>query len=283
MIDFIYLKKTGLYTRFTKKYSKIDKPISYYLHHTPVFEKDFTVLHLMQILKEHEKEVNLVFMAYTRGFEIAPYYEEMSLPIKKAIKNRLISLEYSWKGEIYNRNEFGKPKYEIDAIVAIMGKAISNNNPGYSMHYWALNEIKETIFKLNSVIEFSNIDYGDIWEKARKIKKTTFFKGVKEFTFENIVGTFLRELTIDGYPEQIKELTALLKERIKQSKNEVCTPHEVIQLHWSKESLTYWQKKKDSKNKTLKIEKLEKEIDYLEKEIERMKIEYKDRNYNYEY
>jgi hypothetical protein len=283
MIDFIYLKKTGLYTRFGKKYSKIDKPISYYFHHKPFFEKGFTVLHLMQILKEYEQDANLVFMAYTRGFKIAPYYEEMSLPIKKPIKNKLISLDYSWKGEIDNLNEFGKPKYEIDATVAIMGKAISNNNPGYSMHCWALNEIKEAVFKLSNVIEFSHIDYGEIWEEDRKIKKTNFFKGVKEFTFENIVGTFLKELTIDGYPEQIKELTALLKKRLKQSENESCTPHEVMQLHWYKENLTYWQKKKDSKNKTLKIKKLEKEIDYLEKEIERMKIEYKDRNYNYEY
>jgi len=52
MIDFIYLKKSGLYTRFAKKYSKINQPISYYLHHTPVIEKGFTVLHLMQILTQ---------------------------------------------------------------------------------------------------------------------------------------------------------------------------------------------------------------------------------------
>ena len=70
MIDLIYLKKSGLYTRFARKYSKIDKPISYYLHHTPVFEKGFTVLHLMQILKDYEKDVDLVFLAFSRGFKI---------------------------------------------------------------------------------------------------------------------------------------------------------------------------------------------------------------------
>lgn len=283
MIDIIYLKKTGLYTRFGKKYSKIDKPISYYFHYKPVIEKDFTVLNLMEILKEYEKEVNLVFMSYTRGFEIAPYYEEMNLPIKKAIKNKLISLEYSWKTDVYNHNEFGKPKYEIEEKVTIMGKAVSNNNPGFSLHYWPLNEIKEAVFKLDNFIELSHIDYGEIWEEDREIKKTTFLKGIKEFTFEDIIGTFLEELTIDGYPEQIKKLKVLLKERLKQSKNEILTPHEVMKLHWNKESLIDLQKKKDSKNKTLKIEKLEKEIEYLEKEIARMKIEYKDKNYNWVY
>ena len=83
MMGFIYFKKSGLYTRSFKKYKKIERPISCYMRHIPKFEKGFTVADLMQILKEYENDVNLIFLAYTRGFELQPFYEEMNLPLEK--------------------------------------------------------------------------------------------------------------------------------------------------------------------------------------------------------
>lgn len=80
MVDVIYLKKSGLYTRFKKKYHKIDLPISFYLHHSIKIEKGFTIQHLMEILKEYEKDVDLIFQAYTRGFKLEPFYNEMNEP-----------------------------------------------------------------------------------------------------------------------------------------------------------------------------------------------------------
>jgi hypothetical protein len=39
-----------------KKYHKIDRPISYYLHHSIKTEKGFTIQHLMEVLKEYGKK-----------------------------------------------------------------------------------------------------------------------------------------------------------------------------------------------------------------------------------
>jgi hypothetical protein len=281
MIDFIYLKKSGLHTRFAKKYSKIDKPISYYLHHTPVIEKGFTVLHLMKILKDHEKDVDLVFLAYSRGFEIDAYYQEIIAPLTKQIENKIDYLEFSWEGSIYNDAEFGKPKYEMSDYVHITGKII-NNKERYGFGLDNLNEIKDATFKLDNKIEFKITDYGNIWDENRKPKTTIFFKGTKPFVFENIIGTFINEITFYGYKANKIEFIEQLEKSSEESKLGGGTPHEVVQLKWKKDTLKRWQIKKDSKIKTLKLEKLEKEIYFLEQEVERLKIKYKDKNYNIE-
>ena len=282
MIDLIYLKKSGLYTRFARKYSKIDKPISYYLHHTPVFEKGFTVLHLMQILKDNEKDVDLVFMAYSRGYKIDAYYQEIIEPVTKELGPKIDYLEFSWHGSIWNEAEFGKPKYEMSENVEITGKK-NNDKERYGIGLGNLNEIKDATFKLDNKIEFKITDYGEIWNENRKPKTKIFFNGTKPFVFENIIGTFINEITFYGYKANKTKFIEELEESREESKLGGGTPHEVLQLKWSKESLKRWLLKKDSKIKTLKLEKLEKEIDYLKKEIERMKIEDKDRNLNYEF
>lgn len=309
MIDFIYLKKSGFYTHFANKYLKIDKPISYYLHHTPVFEKGFSVLHLMQILKEYEQEVDLIFMAYSRGFKIDPFYQEMMEPIETHIKKGFSSdemkkwvpdnqnlntfskkkdneskidyLEFSWSGNIHNLKEFGKPKYEMSDYVHITGK-VYNSKERYGFGLDNLSEIKDTTFKLDTGIEFKTIDFGEIWDENRKPVTQLFFKGIKPFVFENIIGTFIHEMTCYGYKEHKTKFIERLEKSSEESKLGGGTLHQVMQLKWSKRSLLDWQNKKDSKNKTLKIEKLEKEIRFLEIEIEKLKIEYKDNNYNWE-
>lgn len=281
MINFIYLKKSGLYTRFAKKYSKIDQPISYYLHHTPVLERGFTVLHFMQILKEYENEVDLIFMAYSRGFKIDPFYQEIVLPITKEVESKIDYLEFSWSGSIDNLKEFGKPKYEMYDSVHITGKG-NNSKERYGIGLSDLNEIKEATFKLNNRIEFKTIDFGEIWNENRKPVTQVFFKGIKPFVFENIIGTFINEITFYGYKEHRTKFIERLDKSSEEAKEGGGTLHQVMQLKWSNESLIHWQKKKESKNKTLKIEKLEKEIHFLEIEIEKLKIEYKDSNYNWE-
>ena len=282
MIDFIYLKKSGLFTRFARKYSKIDKPISYYLHHTPVFEKGFTVLNLMQILKEYEKDIDLVFLAYSRGYEIDAYYQEIIAPLIKEAEQKLDYLEFSWECSIWNEAEFGKPKYEISDYIHITGKK-NNSKERYGFGLNNLNEIKNATFKLNNKIEFKITDYGDIWDENRKPITKTFFKGTKPFVFENIIGTFINEIAFYGNKENKLEFIESLEKSSEESKLGLGTPHEVLQLKWKKDSLKRWLLKKDSKIKTLKLEKLEKEIDFLEQEVERLKIKYKDKNYNFEF
>jgi hypothetical protein len=232
-------------------------------------------------LKEYEKNVDLVFMAYSRGFKIAPYYQEIIEPIIKEVANKIDYLEFSWVGSLHNSVEFGKPKYEMSDYVHITGKVNnSKENYGFGLDY--LNEIKDATFKLDNKIEFKITDYGDIWDENRKTKTKIFFKGTKPFVFENIIGAFINEITFYGSKQNKLKFIESLEKSSEEVKLGGGTPHEVVQLKWNKDSLKRWQNKKDSKNKTLKLEKLHKEIEYLEQEVERLKIKYKDSNYNFE-
>ncbi len=266
MIDIIYMKKSGLYTRFNKKFQKINRPISYYLHHSLKIEKGFTVAHLMQILKEYETDINLVFLAYTRGFYLAPYFTEMQKAVKKT-KNPLIQLEFQWVGDIYNHSEFGKPKYEISDYVHIIGLKEKNNNPGWAIDLFPINEIKECTIKLNPKISFSNTDFGEKWLEDKKPITTNFFTGIKEFLLEDIIGSFLYEITFSGYPENKLEEIKELKARIVSFKKEKGILAEKVFLDFAKKSLKEEQKKKESKIGALRIEKLRQEIAFYKKKL----------------
>ena len=262
MTDVIYLKKSGLFTRFAQKYKKIEQPISYYFHHTPIIEKGFSVFDMMNILKENEKHIDLFFMAYTRGYELAPFYDEMNSHIVDKKDDSLDFLEFSWANEVYNQNEFGKPKYDISNFVHISGIK-KNNKERYSIGFTPLSKLRQVTFVLNKEIEFSIMQLGEIWETDRKPTKEIFLKGVKEFTLEDIIGPFLHEITFYGYPIDRNLQLGELDERVENSKTEAGIPWEVIQLEWKEKDLVEWQKKKTGKAKALKIEKLEKEIAFL--------------------
>jgi hypothetical protein len=49
----------------------------------------------MQILKEYENVVDLIFMTYSRGFKIDPYYQQIIAPITKEREFKIDYLEFS--------------------------------------------------------------------------------------------------------------------------------------------------------------------------------------------
>lgn len=267
MIGIIYFKKSGLYTRSFKRYKKIDRPISYYMCHIPKFEKGFTVGDLMQILKEYENDVNLIFLAYTRGFELQPFYEEMNLPLEKEPEKSMQYLEFAWSVQINNFNDFGKSKYEIEEYVQISGKK-EGEKESYSIGFTSLNALKESTFRLINKIEYSTIHFSEIWEE-KKYRKEVFLKGIKTFTFENIVGAFLNEITYFGYPNQRIVESDKLDEIHENLDSSELIPMEEIQLKWKEKDLAALKKKKETKLTFLKIEKVEKEIAFLRKQLKK--------------
>ena len=265
MTGIIYLKKSGLYTRSSKIYKKIERPISYYMLHTPKFEKGFTVADLMLILKKYENDVNLMFLAYTRGFEFHPFFEEMNLPLEKESENSIQYLEFSWSASVDNFNEFGKPKYEIEEYIHVSGKK-EGEKQGYSIGFTSLNVLKNTTFKLNNKIEYSTIHSGEIWEQRKSVIKV-FLKGTKSFNFENIVGAFLNEITYFGYPSHRIEENDKLDEVYENLDRSELIPMEKIQLEWKEKDLERLKTKKITKMASLKIEKLNKEIAFLRNQL----------------
>lgn len=260
----IYIKKNGFFEK-SGKCIRICRPLSYYLHHTPTFEKGLTVADLMNVMKSHEQDVNSTFLAYTRGFELGPFYDEMVAGFEQDDIPPIDSLEFSWSADINNFKEFGKPVYEIDEYVHLTGKK-KGERENYGLAFTNLTRLKNATFRLNNRIEYSIYDSGEIWEE-RKITKKTFFRGIKNFTFGEVIGTFLREISFFGYPMHRDEKLHTFEKQSNDITEDNCIPFEQIQLDWKTRSLHEWSEKKESKTKNLKIEKLKKEISYLEAKL----------------
>ncbi|WP_395053645.1 hypothetical protein [Flavobacterium sp.] len=265
-MDFIYLKKEGLFTKSKKKFIVIDKSISYYLNAFPKIDNDFTVEDLMNILKKHETEVDFLFQSFTKGYNLHLYYEEMNLESLNDNKSKISKLEFSWVGEVENIKEFGKPKFEISQYAQVNGK-VEFEKDSYSLSFVNLNEIKDAKFKINKKIIYQYIEFGNLWDENRKVTKKTFFNGVKEFTFQDIIGYFLNEITFYGYPEDADDEADKLDKIILNIDKSKTTPFEEIQLKWKKKLFDNIDKKKKTEKNLLRLEKLKKEIDYLENSL----------------
>lgn len=265
----IYIKKNGLFVKSRGGYEEITQPLSYYLHHTPKFENGLTVLDLMGILKNHKAEVDAAFLAYTRGFDFGPFYNEIQSELQQEIDEPIDCLLFSWQTDIHNFKEFGKPLFEISEYVHVTGKK-GNDRENYGIAFSNLSRLKNATFKLRTNIEYSTIHLGEIWEDKKPVKQV-FLKGIKEFNFENIIGAFLNEISFFGYPEDRDQQFSKLKVQCEEKETGNFTPFEKIQLEWKEKRLSELQNQKETKSKKLKIEKLQKEIAYLNSRL--IKIE----------
>ena len=263
----IYLTKNGLCIRKKKEFLPIEKPLSYYLNEYPKIEKGFTLGDLMEILKQNEVAVDLLFMAYTRGFVLGAYYQEMQLESLKQDKSKIAEIEFGWRTDIENTKEFGKPKYELSEYVNITGR-VKDETTNYSLSFVSLNELKDATITLNKNIHYNYYDLGDKWDEDRKIVDKTFFKGIRNFTLRDIIGAFLNEITFYGYPEQADEMASDLEKRSKNFKNKKTFRIEELQLDMAKKHFERIEKKKLTRKNILRLEKLSKEITYLEKIVE---------------
>lgn len=266
-MECIYLKKSGIFVKRKKSFLPIDRPFSFYLKFIPKLDKDFTVEDLMNALNTYESDVDFLFQSFTRGYILKPFFDEMNCATSVNDKSSKISkLVFSWIGNVDNLNELGKPKFEMSEYVQLSGK-VDSEKQLYSLSFVNLSKIKSATFSLNKKIVYQYIDYGDLWDENRKTKKKTFFKGVREFTFYDLIGSFLYEISFFGDPkesdEQSKKLDAMLDEGDKSEK----IPMEVVQLRWKKKWFERVNKKKKTKKNLLLLDKLKKEIDFLENKI----------------
>lgn len=267
-MNFIYLNKSGFYTRSKKEYIPIDRPISYYLHHFPKIEKDFTVEDLINLLNEYETDIDFLFQAYTRGFLLQPFFEEMNLPNKPEKESEISALEFSWDASIFNEKEFGKPLYSVTDYAHVSG-IIKDEKEKYSIGFSPLHQIKNATFKFNKKYKISYFKTGEIWEEDRKPENTVFFKGIKEFTLQDFIGAFLNEISFYGYPENRDEQAIELDERIEvhKSGNEKTYSWEEVQLKFKTKYFKELQKNKTTKKNLLRLEKLKKEIEFLKNKV----------------
>lgn len=264
MIDIIFVRKNGFFVKDDDgKMVRIDKPLSYYLRHTPKLQRNFTVEDLLNILMKYEDEVNMLFLSYSRGFELRPYYEES---LKEYEENENSDyIELCWATDVFEK------ELTIYPHIHEMGK----DKMGYSLMCSSVAEFKKLVIKFDEKIHIFKHIIPKRWEKDKGVRKKNIFKGVKEFTFQDFVGTFLYEITWSGYPQERDKRAAELDERAKEVEEidwdevEEDTSWDEFQLKWKEEELEALLKKKRPSKK--KIAELEKEIHWIKKDIEEAK------------
>ncbi len=251
MIDKIYLKKDGFFVKNDSgKIVKINKPISYYLQYGIKLEKGFNVEDLMNLLIQYEERIDLLFLSYTRGFHLRPFYEEMKIeyPIKE---RKSACIETYWCVDIWNSKELTvwPSAHEIW------------NKTQYSLMCTPIYEIKHLPLKINNSFKLEEfIVYKPSENKKPQLNK--IFSGTKDFNLQDFIGGFLYEITWSGYPDQKNKATKELDERVEDvdSKTFISSDQMFLEIY-ENELEELLSKKKPS----------QKRIEYLKTEIEHLK------------
>lgn len=262
----ILIRKKGFFTKEDSgKIKRINKPLSYYLRHNPKLQRNFTIEDLFNLLIKYEDEVNMLFLSYSRGFEIRPYYEEL--------KNECQKNENSDYIEICWRTDVCEKELTIYPHIHEIGK----DKMGYSLMCSSVSDFKHLVIKLDNRIHVMKHIIPKRWEKDKKTRKKNIFKGTQAFTFQDFIGVFLYEITWSGYPENRNERSDELDEIIKNIEDDDFDEDDFdieedniswdkFQLKWKEDELEALLKKKRPSQK--KIAEINKEIEWIKKDIE---------------
>ncbi len=262
----ILIGKNGFFEMKKGKWVPVTMPLSYYLQHQPVFEKGLSVLDFMNALMKYEEEIDLLFMSYSRGHKLKPFWEEISLPEEETNNNRLDYIVFLWAVDVFNENDIGKPLLRISDYIHVCGKIKKNKNSTSSLSFTKLNQLKSVRLKTDPSYTVDYYKSAEIWEE-KKGEMISFFKGTKSMTFQDIVGSWLNEISFFGYPESRNEKADELAYRAENIQNEKTTPWETVLLKWKKKELGLLKKKKKTAINEKRIAKVQKEIKYLKKKV----------------
>lgn len=264
----IFITKEGFFVKEKGKWVPVSAPLSYYLHYFPKFDKGLTVFDFMKILMGYEQEVNSLFMAYSRGFELKPFWDEMNLPPEKTQERSLDTLVFQWSVDVYNEKEFGKPLLSISDSIHISGKIKKEKGVNYGLSFTKMNELKKVRLKTDSSYKAEYYKPSEMW-KDKKGKFIPIFNGIKTMTLRDIVGAWLNEISFFGYPESRNEQGEKILHQSENIKNEKTTPIEVLLLKWKKEKIKRLKKKKSTPVNEKRIAKARKEIRYLKEKLKK--------------
>lgn len=262
----ILISKKGFFEKEKGEWVPIVSSLSYYLHHFPKFEKGLTVWDFMKVLMQHEADINLLFMAYSRGFTLKPFWKEMNTAPAKTEEASLDTIVFEWAADVYNEKEFGKPKLSISDSIHVSGRMKKEKKVNYSLSFVQLNTLKKTRLKTDTTYTVDYYKMPELWEDKRG-ERISFFKGIKMMTLRDVVGAWLNEISFFGYPESRNEKAQEVLHRSENVKNEKTTPMEMVLLKWKKKQIKRLRKNKNTAKNEKKIAKTEKEIQYLKKKL----------------
>lgn len=241
----------------------VDSLLPYLLHEVTEVEDGFTVRDLLNILKEHKKEVNEDLVAYTCGIQIDPFIDELEKEkendpgIDRVVFQRYAEID---KDEDDDLEPFKKYEERINVHGMKNGE-----DTHYAIDFVSMNEIADSIIELEEsfYIHYHNRiyeekDFGFYWMKIDK----------RPFTLIDVIGSFLWEITFNGYPDNRQERIDTINERSEGYDDEIEAAEEDIE-----EERTFMVEEMELEFQEEKLEKLLEKEEYEKADKVRKRIE----------
>jgi len=212
MMNLITLKSDGFYI-FQKPEDKkeelisvnineTDKPISFYTNYFIEVESNVTIENFMNILMQYEDDIDFLYMGYTKGKPLRPYYEQMQEEVKN--ESDVDFIEFCWATDYFDfGDDFPADLTLLPDLIGVNKKCLeeeSDDSPYYTMAITPLNEWKNAPIHIDKMVEYINY----IYMPKENPRFEILMNGNKEWHLHDFIQSFLQEITVHGSPEEKK-------------------------------------------------------------------------------
>lgn len=168
--------------------------------HEVEMHPELTVGGFMQALKPYFGKIDPQFIAYSHGYFMQHYYDQMSKP-REYDNDDIAIVEFYWHAELYEHDDLekGRPVSELSIHVDYHG--VSKDKTYYGFGLSPINNWQHYPLALNETFVI----------RSFKAPYTDILKSEKKFSFHELLRTFIYELTWHGYTDTIDELSKHMK------------------------------------------------------------------------
>lgn len=186
---------------------KVTGPISLYLQSPIEIEKGVMVQDFMDVLMQHEADIDAMFFGFSKGHKLRPFYEEMKRdPDNKRLN--VSKVEIGWTADYFAAERRGQHNelYLSVQMSGIAKKKVDGETVYTSLSQAAMNDWKHVPLVICDTLRVSDFRIVDKGPTGRaETHFVTLLEAKKEMTLYDLVGGFIDSITWYGYPEQRKE------------------------------------------------------------------------------
>lgn len=219
----------------------LENSLNHYYNESLIFSEDLNLEGFFDALYPHFKQLDVDFIAYTNGFTLKEYYEDLKKEINPEENNKEIShIEFYHCYCIHSHLDLmsGKTEITVDDYTSYHGKNVNPEECNYSLSLSGLNSLKHLKLTLEKSYDIHMYDF-EATEKHKILVKDV----IKDWNLHEILASFLNELTFHGHPQDIKNFSESLEissEELKtalDNDEEVSIPIESLLITWLEEDL----------------------------------------------
>lgn len=202
---------------------------------TVSFDDSLTVEGFIQALHPFFEKIDTQFIAYTRGYKLIEFYNQMLLKKREFDdeEENVSHIEMYWGIDLFDWEDLVHSEQHSDFNIfgSFRGVSKKEEDGFFGFSLIEINEWKHYKFVLNENVE--------CFQQGNENEYKSLFKSKKTWTLHDIISNFVYELTFYGYPSDAENIRLELGERaINIESGEVdLIPFEKIQLEWLEKDL----------------------------------------------